>query len=229
MYGYPLECRQGKRRVFNKDMPRGRFLASSFKQTYLCEMDRLENLDHQLTLAINQMGTDWMDPIMVLISEKYTWIPLYALLLWAFYKKMDGRTLLAAVLGAVLVIACTDLISVHAFKNVFERWRPCHHLVLSEQLRLPDGCGGRFGFLSSHATNTAGLAVFAGLVLRNRWWWAAMLLYAFLNSFSRIYLGKHYFSDVVAGMVLGAAIGSLVYLLFQSIEQRLLLRHENKL
>ncbi|MEZ4722320.1 MAG: phosphatase PAP2 family protein [Flavobacteriales bacterium] len=173
-------------------------------------IETLIQLDHALTITINHFHAPWLDALMELISGKFTWIPLYALLLFLMYRKLGWKVLIAAAIFIALSILLSDQISV-AFKNSFERLRPCHHPELSELLHLAAGCGGKFGFVSSHAANTMALAIFVSMMMRKNWVSLLMLSYAILNSYSRVYLGKHYVADVVGGMMLGALIGYGMY------------------
>lgn len=174
-------------------------------------MEWLESLDHAITLWINNHYYIPIDGLMIWVSNKFFWIPLYVIILFLFYKNLPLKAFLLSLPFIALLVVLTDKISVLGFKEVFERYRPCHNVILKDSLRIIDGCGGKFGFLSSHATNTAGVAVFSILVLRKNYITIVMVLYALFNSYSRIYLGKHYFSDVIAGIFLGAFIGWLVY------------------
>ena len=109
----------------------------------------LQNLDERMLLFLNGMNSSVFDYIMYWISGKKIWLPLYFFLIfWMFYrKKMGGFWILGFTL---LLFALTDFTSVHFFKNVFERLRPCHNPDIMDKIHLVRGhCGGKYGFVSS--------------------------------------------------------------------------------
>ena len=81
-------------------------------------------------------------------------------------------------------------------------------------------CGGKYGFVSSHASNTMGLALITALIFKKNWVTYGMLTFALLNSYSRVYLGKHFLGDVLGGMALGVACAYLTYYVAQLIIQK---------
>ena len=116
----------------------------------------------------------------------------------------------------ILVITLADQTSVHLFKNVFQRLRPCHEPALEGLVHLVNNkCGGQFGFISSHAANTFGLALLTLLWIKKGWFTALMITWALLVAYSRVYLGVHYPADVLMGGVWGAGCGWMVFLLFR--------------
>ncbi len=175
----------------------------------------LSNLDRLLFLAINGWNHPIFDTFFYFVSETTSWIPLYLLLLYFFQRRYGWRGFGFGLLFIVLLISLADSGSVHLFKNVFERLRPCHQPDLEGMVHLVRGhCGGKYGFISSHAANTMAIALFFGLALRKTWIWIALFTYAFLTGYSRIYLGVHYPFDVLGGFMYGGIAGAWVYLLF---------------
>jgi undecaprenyl-diphosphatase len=104
---------------------------------------------------------------------------------------------------------------VKLFKDVFERLRPCHNPEIAELVHIVNNkCGGQFGFVSSHATNTFGIATFLGLLLKSRNSKLALyllLFWAAIVSYCRVFLGVHYALDIIGGAILGGTIGYLLY------------------
>jgi len=178
-------------------------------------MEWLIELDTHLFLAINGMHTDTWDNIMWWISGKYTWWPFYLLVLG--YLGYTGRwQLLPMILFIALGITLTDQTSVHLFKNVFHRLRPCHEPLLEGMVHIVNNkCGGQYGFISSHASNAFGVALLVIGWTRKHWITAVMLTWAMLIAYSRVYLGVHYPGDVIAGGVWGAVCGWILGLLYR--------------
>jgi undecaprenyl-diphosphatase len=178
-------------------------------------LERLNQIDTQLFLFFNGFHSETFDGIMVWVSGKVTWWPFYLLLL-AYLVWTRRLQVVPIIIFIALSVTLADQSSVHLFKEVFERLRPCREPALEGLVHLVnDRCGGMYGFVSSHAANTFGVGMLLLLIVRNRWFTAVMIFWATLVSYSRIYLGVHYPGDIIGGAMLGMLCGYLVYLLFR--------------
>jgi undecaprenyl-diphosphatase len=182
-------------------------------------IDYLEGIDRMIVLTVNGWNNSFLDAFFWFISQRLTWIPLYILIAFFAWKKLPKRELVIFVILTILCVALADLVSVHLFKNVFLRYRPSHHADLTERLHFylkANGefyKGGMYGFVSSHAANFFALATFVSLSLNATYPKLKWFLFgiATLVSFSRLYQGVHYASDLIAGALLGISIAFILY------------------
>lgn len=166
--------------------------------------------DTGLLLAINGRHSPTADTFWYWAANKWTWIPLYAILLYLLIRRYGRHTPVLLLLVAAMT-ACSDQLS-GLLKATSERLRPCHEPTLQTVIHtVNDRCGGLYGFVSSHAANTMALAVFLLLIVngKNRYLAPALSGYVLINGYSRIYLGAHYPSDVVGGWMMGAMTGMI--------------------
>ena len=180
----------------------------------------LENLDQQLFLFLNSSHSPLWDNIMYAISGKIIWAPLYLAILIYLGIRYKKRFLLILVFIA-LAILLSDQVSVQLFKNLFHRLRPCHEPALEGMVHIVrEQCGGLYGFVSSHATNSFNIALISLLFIRKRWYTISILSWATIIGYSRIYLGVHYPGDVICGSLLGTLIGWGVYKLWEITDKK---------
>lgn len=191
-------------------------------------MNSLSDIDTDLFLFLNGLHASWLDKVMIAVTQMWIWAPLYLLLIY-WTVKQYGKRCWWVFLAVGVVVLCSDQLSAHVCKPLFQRLRPCYNPDLQDLIYLPKGmAGGRFGFVSSHAANTFAVAAFLTPVLRNYRLWLGIVLYlwAFISSYSRIYLGFHYPGDIICGAILGILVGLILWKVFQLIVVRKIWKSE---
>ncbi|NKI32895.1 phosphatase PAP2 family protein [Croceivirga thetidis] len=174
-------------------------------------IENLIELDQELFLYLNGLGTEGWDGFWMFITNKWGSIPLYLVLLVFSIKAVGLKNTGILLVLVALLITCTDQLA-NFFKFGLQRPRPCHEDVIYEQMRLVKSyCGGKFGYFSAHAASTMALATFfvTTFYSKLRWYGALLILWALLVGYSRIYIGVHYPGDVFTGIFVGIIFGWL--------------------
>lgn len=179
--------------------------------------ERLDQLDKAVFTFIHAKAyASSLDWLMLLLRNQYTWIPLYAFILyWIIrYAQKDAWKFIAL---SIVCFALTNSITVEVLKPFFARPRPCKTLPIIRDIINVIGCGGENSMPSAHASNHFGLAAFWFLSIRylkgKTWYW--LWLWAFVVCYAQVYVGKHYPGDVLVGAVFGTLVAFPVYKLFQ--------------
>ena len=197
-------------------------------------LERLIHIDTEILLAINGWHAPWADTLMWIISAKATWIPLYVLLIglliWRYRKpaptavKWLQRVPACVVMIVVIALAvgAADFIASGILKDLVARPRPTRVPELEGVLHLVNGYrSGQYGFVSSHAANTMACALLFSLIWRNKIATCGLMLWVAANCYSRMYLGVHYPTDILGGLMIGtltALVGYWVLRRMHSVE-----------
>jgi undecaprenyl-diphosphatase len=181
-------------------------------------IESLSALDKQLFLILNSWHATWLNPVMVFFSSQILWIPLIALLLYVAFKELDKKSFGLFLLFMILTIIASDVTSSYVLKNIVQRLRPCRIPEIKAIYNdFGQKCGGRFGFVSSHAANSICILVFSFLALKIKAVKFHLLwMIPFIVCFSRIYLGVHYPGDILGGLVVGTFWGALLAWIFSN-------------
>lgn len=174
---------------------------------------QLHELDQQFTLFLNSIHSGVTDPVMVFFSNIPVWIPMYVIVAVFLFIRLGWKKALVAVASIALTFLLCDQIA-NLFKDGIARLRPCHDdFMIGEGLRILEGKGGLYGFFSGHASNSFGFATSSSMAFRNdrrlkyRGYSAWIFFWAVMVSISRVFVGKHYVGDVLAGIVFGTLFG----------------------
>ncbi|MDR2286393.1 MAG: phosphatase PAP2 family protein [Prevotellaceae bacterium] len=173
--------------------------------------------DTELFIIINGFHFDWLDPVMKTFSAINVWIPMYLGIVAFMFRGKPVSKGIVELLMLVAAFAMADQLSVHLFKNVFERLRPCHVEELKAVIHSLENCGGRYGFVSNHAANAFCFAMFTAWFFKNRYFTVMIFFWAVCVSYSRIYVGKHFPLDVICGAAFGVICQQTVLLVYKKI------------
>ena len=161
-------------------------------------LEKMLVFERDTFFSLNGSDSVFIDNFMWLYTGKIVWIPLALLIIAVFIYKKDWRESLLILLSIVLVVTLCDQFSSHVCKPFFMRFRPSHHPDFMNEVDLVMNYrGGKFGFISGHAANSFGFAIFLSCLLKNKLLTFSIFLWAILTSYSRIYLGVHFISDIL--------------------------------
>lgn len=182
-------------------------------------VDSLLSLDQSLLLFFNGYHSPMADTVMTAISHRFFWIPLYVVLAVMLFVRSGWRRAIVWLISIALLITVTDQVCASVIRPAVARLRPCDPAnPFSAMVTIVRGyCPGSYSFPSCHAANTFALAVFLSLVFRRRPMTWFMLVWASVVSLSRLYLGVHHPSDILAGAAIGSLLGYVIYLIASHI------------
>ncbi|MDR1681320.1 MAG: 1-acylglycerol-3-phosphate O-acyltransferase [Prevotellaceae bacterium] len=176
-------------------------------------IDYLDTIDKQLFLFLNGAHCPILDPLMVFASEHLSWCLLYIGIIVLLFRRYSWKAALGAVLAIALTFALTDMVG-NLIKHAVERPRPC--IAFEGLIHSLEACSGAFrSFISNHAANIFGTATVTALLLKKNSFTVGLYGWAALVAYSRIYVGRHYPGDILAGAAFGLLAGWLVYRLYR--------------
>lgn len=179
-------------------------------------MTDILNWDIQLTLLLNGSNSAFVDGMAWYATRTITWIFMAIVLLYIIFRNNKVRQAVLITACLALSILLADQVASGLFKPLVQRFRPTHDPNLSHLIDTVNGYrGGRYGFFSSHASNTFAVATFITLLFRNKWVALTGYGFALINCWTRVYLGVHFVGDLLAGMACGLISGWLCFRLYK--------------
>lgn len=173
----------------------------------------IHHLDQKVTLEMNSWSSEITDVIWNFFSDIPVWIPMYVIIVGCLFWRLGWKKGLIMTLAAAATFGFCDQFS-NLIKDIVERVRPLNDpYMLEHGLNILEGKSNSFSFFSAHSANAFGLAT-STLIgfrldkrLRYRGYAAWMYTWATLVALSRVFVGKHYLGDIIAGAAIGALAG----------------------
>lgn len=178
-------------------------------------IDKLEAFDREITLFFNGSHSLLVDNVIYIATSTWAWVLIGALMLWVVYKDTGTKNLLSVIVFLALCITVSDQFCSSLVKPLFHRLRPANDSLYMYMVDVVNNYrGGRYSFFSAHASNTFTVAVFFGRLFKFKPLKWLLVSWALLNCYTRIYLGVHYFGDILIGIGFGLLWGNLMYWIY---------------
>lgn len=177
----------------------------------------------QVLSLFNGSDNIMLDQMVQILTSGLTWIPLYVMLFFVVMRNNETMGQIALVVGsAIFCVLFADGLVDGIIKQLAERWRPSNDPTFKYMVQVVDDIRPKgYSFCSAHAANTMSLAVFFSLLIRSKMLTITLVIWSLINCWTRLYLGVHYPSDILCGMIIGIIVGILVYLLYYKIYLRI--------
>lgn len=187
------------------------------------DFSKIQDMDMQLLSLFNGSDNIMLDQMVQILTSGLTWIPLYVMLFFVVMRNNETMGQIALVVGsAIFCVLFADGLVDGIIKQLAERWRPSNDPTFKYMVQVVDDIRPKgYSFCSAHAANTMSLAVFFSLLIRSKMLTITLVIWSLINCWTRLYLGVHYPSDILCGMIIGIIVGILVYLLYYKIYLRI--------
>lgn len=187
------------------------------------DFSKIQDMDMQVLSLFNGSDNIMLDQMVQILTSGLTWIPLYVMLFFVVMRNNETMGQIALVVGsAIFCVLFADGLVDGIIKQLAERWRPSNDPTFKYMVQVVDDIRPKgYSFCSAHAANTMSLAVFFSLLIRSKMLTIALVIWSLINCWTRLYLGVHYPSDILCGMIIGIIVGILVYLLYYKIYLRI--------
>lgn len=187
------------------------------------DFSKIQDMDMQVLSIFNGSDNIMLDQMVQILTSGLTWIPLYVMLFFVVMRNNETMGQIALVVGsAIFCVLFADGLVDGIIKQLAERWRPSNDPTFKYMVQVVDDIRPKgYSFCSAHAANTMSLAVFFSLLIRSKMLTITLVIWSLINCWTRLYLGVHYPSDILCGMIIGIIVGILVYLLFYKIYLRI--------
>lgn len=182
-------------------------------------MSIFTTIDQQILFWLNGSDSLFTDGVMTTLTAGTTWIPLYIALFYLVLKNNEtmAQVLLTVGCAAACVLVTAGITNL-IVKPLVARPRPCDDPLIKYAVDVVSGISaGNYSFFSAHAANTSALVMFLSLLIRNRLFIVAMIIWSALNCYTRLYLGVHYPSDILCGLLFGCLMGFIGYMVYLKI------------
>lgn len=179
-------------------------------------MQTLLEIDREILSFFNGSESMFLDNLAVVLTSGLTWIPLYISLLYVVIKNNETMKQIMLVGGSVILcLILSDGVTDFIVKPLVARFRPSWDPIIKYSVEVVNGMRNtQYGFFSAHASNTFCLAMFFSLLIRNRNFTIAIVLWSLINCWTRMYLGLHYPGDILVGLLWGTVVGLSVYYIY---------------
>lgn len=176
--------------------------------------------DKTLLMVFNGSHCPFVDRLAVTLTCCYMWIPLYIALLLLVINNHKTVVQISLVISmALLAIVLSEGMADLIVKPLVARLRPIHDTLMQDSVQVVNNYRAEgYSFFSAHASNTMAVAVFFSLLVKDRLFACTLITWALVNCWTRLYLGVHYPSDIIVGVVWGSVSGLFAYTMYNKVK-----------